>query len=893
MKKLLSVLAAFTLSVTPITSVVACGSSSKKEKEDEIGTNTILKGGSLGQFTSEDFIKRAHDEDLFGSKNQAIENFMKYFAFQMFSQLMDKSSDIYKTIKDQEGKGYVNDFFLKTVEDQWKISYGNAETEWNRQVETAKKTGKKWEEDFRKNLEKEYNRKFNSYTDAKDIVINSVMMKATEGVNVADALKNSINNIPNSKPTNSFQTIISNFGTVILSQKITINNQTINLPEAYVPGNNIEPIDQYKNLLKALDGIYDWNNNTFSALSIPIINLINATGGLHPTDVKDNNIEIDNITWVTRDNFKVEVLDKAEEFGTQLAMRIDSNFATNYNNGKKTNSISSIGLNGKNINFAKYTLMDSYVSMASETAPAQSNNTRGLLSNSQRYFANNFFETQKPVGISEVVIAPLTGNGNLANNINNAGYVGAEGSTNNLDTDSLYSFMSMFVNKEQWASLNGATTSGVDNTKIPLENTSNYSWDLLMNQQGNLKNFTTASPNGGYDWTEKFISSTSLKQHEKLLTINSSSSDFSDVLKYSVYDFIANGANEQEYKANPNPVAKTVDDGTVATDANNKSGSAVSNFINSINRRVGSDATNGKNVYQVLNAKQGIIGFVDTDGIHILRIEGYEKLNSSDLLKDQTSITANWDGKKADELKTDINNYQGIQALNDNMSKKENAGNLNALKEATYDYNGKRTDSFVNYNDLNTSFGNEYLRFLVNSSIVSSIAGTNTTPKEKYNINSEIENYISSKTPTSLNPTNDWIAVWNYFKEVLGKTSDQLFTMLFGGPEVNKLLGIDNYSDKTANAIKAKYRNYILEGISTFNPWNTSNNNFSTSWTNWVKTNSSVSLNDPNNKWKPLATLGNQTSITIATSDKWWKEKEAEVNKPDSNNDNTQNGGQQ
>jgi len=160
-----------------------------------------------------------------------------------------------------------------------------------------------------------------------------------------------------------------------------------------------------------------------------------------------------------------------------------------------------------------------------------------------------------------------------------------------------------------------------------------------------------------------------------------------------------------------------------------------------MNRRTG--GTN--NVYQVLNNTQGIISFVDTDGIHITRIEGYGLLKDANGLTSQTklSTTSFVDGNQAL-----INNYQAIESISRNLNNNSNSSVVkNAIKNQTYDYTNADTTSYYQYNNLNTSFGNKYLQFLANSSVLASIGITNT--KEKYDLNSEVQSYLASAIPSS------------------------------------------------------------------------------------------------------------------------------------------------
>lgn len=842
MKKLLSLLATITLTVTPVTSVIAC--TNKTSDGDNNATNSILKS-PIFNLTADDLVKSAKAETLFGGHDNAVHDFMNYFAFQVSKQLSDTKSDLYQQFNAavEADNTYINDEFINSVQTQYNSSRQYAISQWNEAVDAAKDDGKKWEETFRKALEKQLNRTFTKYQDAKDVYITNQMMKGTNNTSVIDSLLNAIYAIPQDNKVLTFDQIIQNFSGQILGLNQTIGGISFNLLNAWganwVKDSGLDLVGELTKLLQGLAvEVANLSHPYFDSLSTYLIDFINATGGTNSPS-SNTTAQLSNITWMTQSAFKSSVLGDPATWAKEIIARACSTYTTDYDSSGTPTSNYKPKIDGKGAGVAKFAAINSYVSLTDNSSISNNASTKGLFSNAQRYFANQYFNTKKPLAISEFIIKPLTSTNTLSTNINNAGYI-ADNVANQADVGSLYNFMNLFVNQGNWGG-----TSSTDNTKTMVSGSSDYSWDQLMNSGGSLSNWTNQAGKN-YTWTDTFTSDFSLNQHTKLLTMDSISSDYSDILKYSVYDYLAK-SSATEYTSNTS--APTVEnDGSVTTNLSDQQ-KAITNWITSMNRRT--SGTN--NVYQVLNNTQGIISFVDTDGIHITRIEGYGLLKDANGLTSQTklSTTSFVDGNQAL-----INNYQAIESISRNLNNNSNSSVVkNAIKNQTYDYTNADTTSYYQYNNLNTSFGNKYLQFLANSSVLASIGITNT--KEKYDLNGEVQSYLASAIPSSsATSTNMWISAWTYFKEILGLDDSELFDLIF--PTSNAtydLFGIGAYATQTT--IYTKYRQYILDVLN--NVGNDISNSvedaFENGWNTWAKSNNNVPIDNPENDYKPLKTL--------------------------------------
>jgi|GEM_PF-2982652 len=149
---------------------------------------------------------------------------------------------------------------------------------------------------------------------------------------------------------------------------------------------------------------------------------------------------------MTQAVFKSDVLAHANDWAKEIIARACSTYVTDYDSSGTPTSSYNPKIDGNGAGVAKFAAINSYVSLTDSSSISNNASTKGLFSNAQRYFANQYFSTKKPLAISEFIIKPLTGNSTLATNINNIGYI-ADSVANQADVGSLYNFMNLFVNQ--------------------------------------------------------------------------------------------------------------------------------------------------------------------------------------------------------------------------------------------------------------------------------------------------------------------------------------------------------------------------------------------------------------------------------------------------------------
>ncbi|QEH62141.1 hypothetical protein SCHIN_v1c09480 [Spiroplasma chinense] len=340
--------------------------------------------------------------------------------------------------------------------------------------------------------------------------------------------------------------------------------------------------------------------------------------------------------------------------------------------------------------------INAWASLGSETRS-------GMLSDSQRFFLEKFYETKAPLAISEVTIGYST-NGKFDDGISIDDFSG----DNNVDLD--------------------------DNNELLtwLGTETNANWTLGM------RNNTLITSKS---------SKASVKKYDKLLTLNSS--DFSDTLRTVVYDYILGG----------------------------KAGAKVTD-IKSIVENLDRKATGTDNFYGTFGDGNGKLVYVDTDGIHLVSIDGY------DLLKDHFTVASkpedNGNGNLA-ELKA----FHDFHNLTD-------AEKIGVLSRGTM------------MNDLNSDVSNDYLRFLVNNSL---LKGISDSPYD-FDIMSEVKDW--AKISSSTDSETYWIsAVFDYFRQITTKEDNKSLVSQF------IKFGVENPSNTDANNISLAMEDWVIRKIET------------------------------------------------------------------------------
>jgi hypothetical protein len=262
----------------------------------------------------------------------------------------------------------------------------------------------------------------------------------------------------------------------------------------------------------------------------------------------------------------------------------------------------------------------------------------------------------------------------------------------------------------------GKTPTTDDNTRI--DNVNKFLGNINDNFDALLKGTTYANV------TNKSVSN--------LLTL-SDSTNFSQMERNVVYDFISKGSE-----------AKSLTSGEAGD---------FGKIVDSIKRE------SADSMYTVLgDSSNGILAYIDADGLQIVRIEGYSILKNVELGANTGIIgdTTKEDGtsKVDDSTAAELGAFKEFSDLDSDLQK------LEALED---------TSSKL-YTAMNSHITNPYLKYLVNESLAKGISGAKTS----FDIMEAVKSYVKISQPTSGGQFTYWTGLMDYF-----------FTIQYAGEEAN------------------------------------------------------------------------------------------------------------
>ncbi|QBQ07987.1 hypothetical protein SGLAD_v1c07880 [Spiroplasma gladiatoris] len=386
---------------------------------------------------------------------------------------------------------------------------------------------------------------------------------------------------------------------------------------------------------------------------------------------------------------------------------------------------------------------------------ATSSSTRkGMLSNSQIYFLEKFYQVKAPLAISEITV-PFATNGKFDDGIS---YEDFKGDNN---------------------------TNAIDLSKL-----------LMSLQTGGNTFWTEAARNSSK------LNTGSMKKYDKLLTLKST--DFSDSLKSVVYDYVLGTTVKggiTELKFEDGEYEKNVT--SLTTTLSRKVADAGSEKADSENKEA-------NNFYATLSGNTGKLLFIDTDGLHIVSIDGYDKLKNEKTSAKEGLTTL-------DQLQA----YNEFHKLTDNQK--------------IYYMNETDSDKSKDYmNILNSSIKNDYLRYLANSSLISGISDAPVA----FDIVGELKTWVS--VTSSTDTETYWMtAVFDYFKKITTKTKETNSTEEIEG-FIGKLIQFsqddapNEEGDKTAKSMKRWVTNKVK--VAQSNLYVAPQIAFAEKYKTWVKT---------------------------------------------------------
>ncbi|PPE05435.1 lipoprotein [Williamsoniiplasma lucivorax] len=836
MKKLLSILSGVSMVATTALTVVACSGSTE---EDTTGSTFIDGDGDL-KITAESLLNWVRENSIGVNNIAKMKEFFQFFAVGLLS---DPSflANIEPTTSAHQ---YALEGMQAKLQELWGTPGSGDSSSVNGKVQNAwiakeKKYKddhgeKKYKETLQKDLHKQFPWVKNNYDDLAKAWKNNEILTNTEYG--AYAMLTNTLLVNSSKSVNTNLVNETNIGTALTAFKtafggIQVKDLSASLTSATLDQKNI------------------------------ILNLINMTGGTAIIAPKTSGSRTQTPTTQSWSLNNIKFANKDTEITSPMAEDLINRL---FKEPKSTQKVEEINFNqgrGTGVeqhwtfkssktpflteNSSYFDLISEYPNLDEEQIKTNDDSyVYGLLTNSQRFLMDEYFKKEKPVSVSEVVFKSTKGESDknitgsnflnattidpknwqqyygLINFLENYVIEGLNKNDDKIPGSSLYKFDAIFANSDSgkkdkiWT--NKAKTSEAAKGYLP------ETWDS--------NNFELKAPN-------------------TLISMNNPGA--SSIQKYAVYDFIGSGTKAHadldatgDFKDLPgkyeftDPVVTSsletaignINDPTLNNEVKQSLFKTL-NLIKSLDRRDPSkdpspkrtsggeragDPATTKPVYQVLNAKQGIIAFVDKDGLHITKINGFELINK-DLIKEQTSFFFNNNKEKylqeVSQLKqllelNDAKDAKGLrrfvfQDYSDAIWPKPGEGQQSRTEESGNGQTPTKPDDFVEqiidlqdikaakdigvgYSSINSAITNPYEKFLVNNSILN---GTGDTTKSFYgfDIFAEMKKEMTEndKDANKLSKNNIWL--WNYIKAITGiEHNNKLMDKMFKFDATNK-----------------------------------------------------------------------------------------------------------
>ncbi|AVN64305.1 MULTISPECIES: lipoprotein [Mesoplasma] len=842
MKKLLSLIGAFTLTASATSVLISCSN----DKDDDKYGNIFINDDGDFKITTEDLLNWYNETygRLGKDPQKFLVQFYNIFAVAIYEEA-SKDNNIFQGIS-SENNPYMNEdgkAFAESLKTQYgkeskatNTIYGRANTEMERARKEYLDNKKQGTKAWVKYLKGQFPWVTGNQAALENAWIsNYILTDSTNSAyaNLSKALGFGATESTWAKGYSTIEvnrTTISNLLSVFLTQNgnVEINDTTLN-----------------QSIIEV----------TTEAQQVSIINLVNALGGKNAFKSNtSSNYEGTTGPESTGTTFKIKFIENTNDaflkgltWGTFLS-GISKTFANNptanlgtiseINNAVPNifsfTAVEGIRLDeGKNEDifngFYNYNGISSrtlnktqIVSVAPTLNSTKDNQKTNILSNSQRFLIDNYFENKKPVATSEIVLDFSKINSSATPDINKeispAQFINTANTTDQFIKyfEGFYQFYNAYVLNEESsgeqsykATQSTSSATGLTDFETFYRGANkNNLWKLGQNQTDTgIISFLTA------------------KNNDKLLTLDydTTTGTYSNLAKYSVYDFLTSEPEEYKPSTESEWGPKTTNivgewdifhGKTRELDGDAKSGmNLLFNLVNDLGRHA-TDSTGSKEgaatskPYKVLNAEEGIIAFIDTDGLHFMKIDGYSLLNQEETTlsqKTETSVDQEKQQSIAYDLLSNTNKELIPYLLNPKVDSSETPVDPNPeLKNKIIATNGESgggstttVEPGINndiqkqeiINNMGTEFGNDYSkiinysitndyeRFLVNNTVAKGILSSDDD-KSKLFYNFDIIADAKATTSTSENfgMLGQWL--WIYLDQILGTNND--YTKLFG-----------------------------------------------------------------------------------------------------------------
>ncbi|AVN63616.1 hypothetical protein CG006_01300 [Mesoplasma florum] len=877
MKKLLSLIGAFTLTASATSVLISCSN----DKDDDKYGNIFINDDGDFKITTEDLLNWYNETygRLGKDPQKFLVQFYNIFAVAIYEEA-SKDNNIFQDIS-SENNPYMNEdgkAFAESLKTQYgkeskatNTIYGRANTEMERARQEYLDNKKQGTKAWVKYLKGQFPWVTGDQTALENAWIsNYILTDSTNSAyaNLSKALGFGATESTWAKGYSTIEvnrTTISNLLSVFLTQNgnVLINNETLDKTikeQATTEAQQVSII----NLVNALGGKNAFKSSTYS--NYEEITDPESTGTTFKIEFIENTNDafLDTLTWRT---FLSGISNIFANSPSSINGTI-SQISSSTNNIFKYSDVSSIKLNEDknkiyegfyNYNGRSSRELDKtqIVSVAPVLNSSKDNQKNNILSNSQKFLVDNYFESKKPVATSEIVLDFTKINSTATPDINKE--ISPAQFVNNANTqtqlinyfEGFYQFYNAYVSSESASSYANAETSTstglTDFETFYRGSNKNNLWKLGQNQTDTgIINFLTA------------------KNNEKLLTLDydTTAGTYSNVAKYSVYDFLSSDPKEDEISGNTAWDADTTnmigewasfegkmkDFSPDATAGMN----LLFNLVNDLGRHA--ETTNTKEgetakPYKVLNAEDGIIAFIDTDGLHFMKIDGYSLLQNQDnevssegeaLVAEQSETSVDKDKQQsiAYDLLSKTNKELIPYLLNPKLSSGTGSSKINKVDDPATIEPGINNDIYRQniIDNMGTEFGNDYSkiinysitndyeRFLVNNTVAK---GFLTTDEDKTNLFYNFDILADAKAATSTTENfgllSQWL--WTYLDEILGTKGD--YTKLFGKFFEIEGEGVDTKAVyELINVIKTEQETLSAAPLTSFtlgnNNWNQS-----------------------------------------------------------------------
>ncbi|AGJ90892.1 lipoprotein [Mycoplasma putrefaciens] len=808
MKKLLTLLSATVFTASSAATAIAC--SSEEKRTDSV----FIAGNGDFKITSASLLDWYKSWNGFSSDNvKFINKLYNLIAVGILDGVskgtlqLPKNGEAQKRGWDDSLNDQIRNLLGTKDSDNTSTLYGLA----NRALKDLKEnTHKNKFNDYKKDLEKRFPGVRNNIKDLENAFKSDYILNDSSN-SAFVRLKNLLmfnSTVSNSLWRKGIQTV-----------KLEMKTITSEFANAY---NNINSLDELAKKVEdnfkkvgAKSGLA-WSDKSITSFT----NLVNSVGGVGFGD-KDNGNEITSINYSSSIDVKNKI-EKATSSGVEndkdWIKKILERVTPNAKNGavafKSWNSTSNYDGPKGFVNYNNDTpnswsqIVQQIPSLDSKGNLAKDliSGSFGSISDSQKYSLDRYFASEKPVMVSDLIFtfANSKNNDSIQKELSLKTLIPTSNSGNELTKELIDRFQGI------GAVLKDYVKSEAEKEKLQTAGLTRFD-TIFRGESRQLKADLTNKGGDSYSKWAQWDSSNTYHKINKtgaLLTINDTS--FSNVAKYSIYDFLTNANNNNNWNWKEEELKKEdlTKSGLSASEAeavlqaltNNSNSnkfikSAIANLIKlfeKINQKEDQMKQENK-MFAILNKDEGIISYIDGDGLHITKIDGYNFIDRS-----TNNAKVEFDTKEQTKILKIIESlYNSSQGkvlvpylINSMINSKNNTTNSDSKEWAWTPADKQRAKAVTNLGidikKLNSNIKNNYERFLVNTSLVDS-SKTNSF----YNTN--ILNEAAKATETksdSLSTQANWII--NFFTKVFGKDSTtQLFTSLIS----------DQNNDKSQNMI--------------------------------------------------------------------------------------------